>query len=192
MISAPNTCSFKGKNFFFVAHSGFTLIELVLVFGIIFTVTGLSFAGFQDISKVQFLKDAALELKSNLRYAQNLAISGVKPAGCSGDLIGYKVAFRQYDNLYFISARCSLSDGPVKVYKLATSVLVSELTTVRSGQPPLTNTTMDVIFTTSGFVEFYNTAGLINDVFVGYITIYNTTNNSLTNRATITTSGGII
>lgn len=60
------------------SHAGFTLIELIVVVVIIITLTGLGIAGYNAFNQRQTLKAAAEEIKSNLRDAQNRALSGEK------------------------------------------------------------------------------------------------------------------
>lgn len=73
---------------------GYTLIELLVVtsiMGILFTV---GIASYNRFNRTQVLQQAALALKSNLRLAQNKALSGEKPdtAECVV-LWGYQVSF---------------------------------------------------------------------------------------------------
>lgn len=70
---------------------GFTLIELLLVVVTLSVISVFSFAGFSDVSKIHTLKEAALNVESNLRFAHNQAINSVKPLGCS-EFIDYQVS----------------------------------------------------------------------------------------------------
>lgn len=70
---------------------GFTLIELLLVVVTLSIISVFSLVGFSDVSKIQTLKEAALGVESNLRFAHNQSINGVKPLGCS-DFIDYQIS----------------------------------------------------------------------------------------------------
>lgn len=87
---------------------GFTLIELALVMAIIGILAGLGIPSYGTFKKNQELEQTAATLESNLRFAQNQAAAGVKPAGCgSNELVGWyvKVQTTKYD----IFVRCGLS-----------------------------------------------------------------------------------
>ena len=57
---------------------GFTLIELVVVVGIISVITGFGVAGYNRFNDKKKVEQAAKELVSNLRFLQSNAISGIK------------------------------------------------------------------------------------------------------------------
>lgn len=68
-------------------NSGFTLIELLVVMGIIALLVGIGIANYQNFNRNQILSQAAQNLRSNLRDAQNRALSGEKicgPSACGG------------------------------------------------------------------------------------------------------------
>ena len=78
---------------------GFTIIELLIVMSLLGIATTLVSAAYLSFEKRERVKSAALDLKSNLRLAQNKALSGDKgipgsPAQCnntSQTLIGWFV-----------------------------------------------------------------------------------------------------
>lgn len=83
----------KKRNLCF-PQSGFSLIELMVVFSLIAIVSGIGFASFAGYSRRQTLSQAASDLKSIIDRAKFDALSSVKPASlCPGEnLVGYKVA----------------------------------------------------------------------------------------------------
>ncbi len=82
---------------------GFTIIELLVTMGVILLLGGGVVAAFNNFNENQRVKQAALGFKSNLRFAQNKALSGEKPSGC-GTLVGYTVSFAA--SSYTIQAQC--------------------------------------------------------------------------------------
>lgn len=94
-------------------HQGFTLIELLIVVSIIVIVFGLSIANFNAFNRRERLRQAALDLKSTLRYAQTRAISVEKPSADCTTFVGLQVNFViiATDSTYSISHTCS--DGLV-------------------------------------------------------------------------------
>jgi len=92
--------------------SGFTLIEVivgVVIMGIIFSI---GVAKYGEFNRSQIVEQAALDLKNNLRLAQNRAFSGQKDADICGDpavgdtkpLDGWYVSFT--NNSYQIYGQC--------------------------------------------------------------------------------------
>lgn len=71
--------------------SGFTLLELIIVFTVIATLSTIGIASFVDYSKSQSLQSATLNLASTLNLAKSNASSQIKPSQCSGALSGYQV-----------------------------------------------------------------------------------------------------
>ena len=73
-----------------ISRHGFTLLELLVVISImviIFSVGFANFRGFQERQKLIIARDL---LKTDLRFAQQQALSGIKPPGCT-ILNGYKL-----------------------------------------------------------------------------------------------------
>lgn len=88
--------------------------------GILFTV---GIAAYNRFNRAQVLQQTALDLKNNLKLAQNKALSGEKPSDC-GTLEGYKVIFSATG--YQIRPRCDQDKAPtpatVKNYALPSSI----------------------------------------------------------------------
>src|SRR3990172_5731384 len=69
---------------FIVNVQGFTLIELVIVIGVMALLFGFGYASYREFARRQMVNGAVIQLRSNLRLAQQLALSGKKPeSGCN-------------------------------------------------------------------------------------------------------------
>lgn len=67
--------------------SGFTLIELLVVIAIMGILTGGAIVAYNNFSKAQTVRRAALQVKSDLRESQNRAVSGLKHEKCREDSV---------------------------------------------------------------------------------------------------------
>lgn len=116
--------------------SGFTLIEMLIVFAIIALILAVAIPGFSEFNRGQILKTAAEELKISFREAQSASLSGLKeqcnPAVCpasdteccdggtctdSFTMVGHYITLSVGDLFYSISLRCGITgivDYPVK------------------------------------------------------------------------------
>jgi len=83
---------------------GFTLIEVIVAVAISLMVTGFILVNYNSFNDTQTLKQAALTLKNNLRFAQSKATTGQKPTSCT-QLVGYSVSFTK--SVYSIQALCN-------------------------------------------------------------------------------------
>lgn len=101
---------------------GFTLIELLVALSIASIILGLSITSFADFQSGQELRQAAETLKTNLRLAQNQALSGVKNCS-SGTLVGWYVAPQA--NAYTIASRCFTSSGTPRTVTLASGITLT-------------------------------------------------------------------
>ena len=89
------------------AH-GFTLIELLVVIMIMGLLFGFGYANYRGFQRRQQLEGVVREFKTNLRLAQQLALTGKKEAECA-TLEGYRV--RRVGNSYEIGAVCDGSEA---------------------------------------------------------------------------------
>jgi prepilin-type N-terminal cleavage/methylation domain-containing protein len=90
--------------------SGYTLIEILVVLTIISLLFAVGYANFRGFSQRQAVLDAAKEIQSDLRLAQQMALSGQLPADSkcktSNTLNGYN--FKIYSQQeYKIEANCT-------------------------------------------------------------------------------------
>ncbi|MFZ5845376.1 MAG: pilus assembly FimT family protein [Patescibacteria group bacterium] len=85
--------------------AGFTFIELLVVMGVILLLTSGIIAGYNNFTDNQRLKQTALTLKTNLRFAQTKAASADKPTSGCTQLVGYAVSFT--NSSYNVQAQCS-------------------------------------------------------------------------------------
>ncbi|MFC1727228.1 Tfp pilus assembly protein FimT/FimU [Patescibacteria group bacterium] len=75
-------------------RSGFTLVEMLISISIMGLIFGVGLARYRDFDRRQIVRQAAQELKTNLRLVQKKAISGEKDCsinasgGCGGDFEG--------------------------------------------------------------------------------------------------------
>ncbi len=72
-----------------ITFSGYTLIEILVGITIIALLFSLGYANYRDYARRQALIGAARKLKTDLRLAQEFALSGKKPSDCSV-LDGYR------------------------------------------------------------------------------------------------------
>ncbi|OGM30226.1 hypothetical protein A2630_03315 [Candidatus Woesebacteria bacterium RIFCSPHIGHO2_01_FULL_44_10] len=91
----------KNQKFF-----GYTLIELLVVLSIISTIFGIGFISYRDFSRRQQVTSAMRAIRSDMRSAQERAISGNKPTGCNGTLQGFAFNVRSAQN-YRVEAICN-------------------------------------------------------------------------------------
>ncbi len=76
------TKKFRTSNFEFrTSKFGYSLIELLIVIAIFGITISLVTASYLTFERNQRFKNAALQLKNDIRYAQNQALSGMKGAG---------------------------------------------------------------------------------------------------------------
>lgn len=87
------------------ARQGFTLIELLVAMSVVMIIGGFVLSNYTKFNQAQLLKQSALTLKNNLRFAQNKATTGQKPASGCSQLLGYQVTFTS--SSYDVQAICT-------------------------------------------------------------------------------------
>lgn len=115
--------------------SGFTLIELIVAVSIIGILFSIGVAKYGEFNRSQIVEQAALDLKNNLRLAQNRAFIGEKdssPTACGTTkyLDGWYVSFDS--GSYDIYGRC----GEDTTFFSTTIPLSSKKVTISSPLPP--------------------------------------------------------
>ena len=124
------------KNNLCFSQSGFSLIELMVVFTLVAIISGMGFASFAGYSRRQTLSQAASDLKSIIDRAKFDALSSVKPASlCPGEsLVGYKVVLCSISPLTCLSSSnspdyqligiCASKDSLVVAKKLPQNISI--------------------------------------------------------------------
>ena len=84
---------------------GFTLIELMVVMLTMVLLFTLGYANYRQFQRRQILENYVRKVRGDLRLAQELALVGKKPAGCT-TLFGYKF-IRAGEQKYELRAYCS-------------------------------------------------------------------------------------
>lgn len=103
--------------------TGFTLIEILVGLSIVALLFVGGYASYREFARRQVLDNSFEELRSDLNLAQQKALSGEKPSGCTGTLLGYKVGFTQTS--YSVAASCSLGEVVVRQFSLPNGVVLS-------------------------------------------------------------------
>lgn len=88
---------------------GFTLIELIVVIGIMSLLASVGLVSYGNFTKKQIVQEEARKFVSVLRKAQNDAITGNKPSTCgdADSLVGYRVTGSVATNSYEVYSVCS-------------------------------------------------------------------------------------
>jgi prepilin-type N-terminal cleavage/methylation domain-containing protein len=91
---------------------GFTLVELLTVLAIIFTLTSISFPFYRTAQKQYILENAAQKFVQDIRRAQEMAISA-RICGPCGNKVppGYGIYLHQGNTSYFIYADTNPAQG---------------------------------------------------------------------------------
>jgi len=116
---------------------GFTIIELLIVMSILGIATTLVSAAYLSFEKRERVKSAALDLKSNLRLAQNKALSGDKGISGTGEecpfgntLVGWFVRINTGPS-YEVVGSCQTATGEeafaAKTYEYPEGVSLTQI-----------------------------------------------------------------
>ena len=91
----------------FSLQDGFTLIEMLVVVGIISTLTSLGIASYSSYNASQTVGSNATNVATQLGSARSQAISQVVPASCGANVLtGYQVNITVNSQQYTVSAVC--------------------------------------------------------------------------------------
>lgn len=109
---------------------GYTLIEILIVLSVIGILTAVGFAGYRDFSRRQSLAGIVKQVQGDLRLAQQLSLSGVKPDGCSTNpLDGIRFGITTTTpSVYTIKAVCGSDPNKypiVKQYTLPSDISIN-------------------------------------------------------------------
>lgn len=108
--------------------SGFTLIELIIVFSVLSILSVIGVASFVSFSRTQAVDNEVNQFITTLNLAKAKAQSQVKPTVCTINqpLSAYLVSINTNNSTYTFLARCTgRSDVTVTSRKLASPVVIS-------------------------------------------------------------------
>ena len=103
---------------------GFTLIEVLIVILILGIVMAIGSVNFRDFAKRQAVVSVKRQMLADIRAAQSDVVSGRKPAGCTGTLLGYSFVILSTASpaSYRTSAICSTGTAIVKDVTLPSGI----------------------------------------------------------------------
>lgn len=111
---------------------GFTLIEILIVIVIMGMFLTIGVARYRDFARRQEVAIAKRDIIADMREAQKNSISGNKPQGCTGNLVGYAFEVTSSNPAtYTITVLCTnLAGGadlefPVKEANLASTISIT-------------------------------------------------------------------
>lgn len=107
--------------------TGFTLLELLVSITILMVITGGLLTSYNAFNDKRRVKETAVTLKTDLRFAQNKAISAMKPSSNCTVLKGYKLTFTL--TTYIVQPTCTGSGtpGPLLTTTLPTGITFSPI-----------------------------------------------------------------
>ncbi len=102
------------------SYQAFTLIETLVTVSLLLIITGFGLASYNNFHQEQLLKQAAEEVKTVLREAQNKALAGEKDSACGNKSLDYW-QFEIADNTitkYKINGQCGDLEFGKKEFQL--------------------------------------------------------------------------
>jgi prepilin-type N-terminal cleavage/methylation domain-containing protein len=119
---------------------GFTLLEMLIVFGLMAVLSAIGFASYSSFNGSQSVQSGASDVSNLMNTAKSRSISQVKPTQCAGkSLSGYQVQVTVSGGTYMLNVLCGGSTYLIETRKLPTNV------TFAAGSTP--------------FVTFMNSSG---------------------------------
>lgn len=123
--------------------SGFTMIELIVVFSIMAVLSTFGIASFVSYSRTQVLQQATNDLVNVLNTAKTRSASQIKPSSpclATSILQGYSLTVNIAARTYSLNIICSGTTTALSTTTLPTNVFFNSI----SGTPPTTTT--NIIF----------------------------------------------
>ncbi len=105
--------------------NGYTLIEILTVLAITGFVFTLGYGGFRTYSQRQQVTSVVRGINGDLKLAKEQAISGTKPAGCTGTFNGYKFSVEPNNSRYLVYASCVNGDSVIKTVTIPAGFTVT-------------------------------------------------------------------
>lgn len=164
----------------FYKQTGFTMIELLVTVFIITLLSSLIFASYNSGQRKYVLSQSSQQLVSDLRQAQNMAMSGVDISSYHG----YGVHAEDNDNFYIFFA----DENGDSVYKSQNDTIIKtvnlpNLIKINSVSP---SSNLDIFFESPNPVTYINNDSSVGQVGTIVLEIENT---SLNKTITVTTAG---
>ncbi len=103
-------------------QKGFTLVELLIVMGLLFVTISAGMVSFSQFSTRQVLDSAVLDMKSNLNSIRSNAVSQLMSGSCSSLLQRYSIKFINTDTFEFW-VYCNSTSYLLKRQRLSTGVV---------------------------------------------------------------------
>lgn len=146
--------------------NGFTLVELMIVMGIVAILSGIGISAAIKYSNAQVVDVSARNFANTLQVAKSRAFANVKPAGCVGVLFGYVVNVPTTSQ-YTLTADCSTTDKLVSTVNLLTGATMTRVVTSVTFPVIKGNAVLGTNPSTTNYVfSFTSSAGLTRNVTV--------------------------
>lgn len=163
---------------------GFTLVELLVAITIMSLLMTFGIASYNNFARSQTLRNAALELKTNLRFAQNQALAGVKDSSCgTNELVGWYMHFTVSSSSYNLNIKCQDTTAYVRqTYHLSSGITVKSIS---AGRDVLFKPLVGVIFTDNANANVPTPLPGVSSVDIDL------SSGSMEDRVTVTSQGEI-